>query len=62
MSDETGPMEMSLVSEGKLAKSFLQSKVSELSLIDKSQDDEINVDMHTSGFDNEALSVDACAV
>ena len=30
--------------------------------IHKSQDDEINVDLRTSGFDNEALSVDACAV
>ena len=30
--------------------------------IDKSHDDEINVDLRTSGFDNKALSVDACAV
>ena len=30
--------------------------------IDKSKDDEFNVDLRTSGFDNEALSVDACAV
>ena len=30
--------------------------------IDKSQDDEINVDLRTSGFDNEAVSVDTCAV
>ena len=33
-----------------------------LKCIDKSQINEINVDLRTSGFDNEALSVDACAV
>ena len=30
--------------------------------IDKFQINEINVDLRTSGFDNEVLSVDACAV
>ena len=30
--------------------------------IDEFQINEINVDLHTSGFDNEVLSVDACAV
>ena len=33
-----------------------------LSLIDEFQINEINVDLRTSGFDNEVLSVDACAV
>ena len=31
-------------------------------LIDEFQINEINVDLRTSGFDNEVLSVDACAV
>ena len=31
-------------------------------MIDKFQINEINVDLRTSGFDNEVLSVDACAV
>ena len=30
--------------------------------IDEFQINEINVDLRTSGFDNEVLSVDACAV
>ena len=30
--------------------------------IDQSQDDEINVDLRTSGFDNEALSVECYAI
>ena len=33
-----------------------------LHTIDKFQINEINVDLRTSGFDNEVLSVDACAV
>ena len=32
------------------------------SWIDEFQINEINVDLRTSGFDNEVLSVDACAV
>ena len=32
------------------------------SAIDEFQINEINVDLRTSGFDNEVLSVDACAV
>ena len=31
-------------------------------IIDEFQINEINVDLRTSGFDNEVLSVDACAV
>ena len=31
-------------------------------VIDEFQINEINVDLRTSGFDNEVLSVDACAV
>ena len=30
--------------------------------IDEFQINEINVDLRTSGFDNEVLSIDACAV
>ena len=33
-----------------------------ISTIDEFQINEINVDLRTSGFDNEVLSVDACAV
>ena len=33
-----------------------------LTEIDEFQINEINVDLRTSGFDNEVLSVDACAV
>ena len=33
-----------------------------LKTIDEFQINEINVDLRTSGFDNEVLSVDACAV
>ena len=44
---------------------YMQSFKSYLTLnniIDEFQINEINVDLRTSGFDNEVLSVDACAV
>ena len=36
--------------------------ISKVQSIDEFQINEINVDLRTSGFDNEVLSVDACAV
>ena len=48
-----------------LAKLYVQTQAHWDSLctcIDEFQINEINVDLRTSGFDNEVLSVDACAV
>ena len=45
-----------------LEKSSLKKSLKRSRDIDKFQINEINVDLRTSGFDNEVLSVDACAV
>ena len=49
-----------LLSGGTEACSFGLLEI--VACIDKFQINEINVDLRTSGFDNEVLSVDACAV
>ena len=41
---------------------YIIGNLSKTASIDEFQINEINVDLRTSGFDNEVLSVDACAV